>query len=109
MKKPTAKKIERLDYPECADYIEKKLGYNLRDTLGKFSTENTKSGAYEKIEYRDFWHFIVDVCNVHNGCEFYMPDPKDEWYFKDNKREWIKPILEAFWEEFGAGPYWVEW
>lgn len=99
MKKPKPKIIKRLDYHECKDYIEEKLGYKLRDTLGKFST---KDGYNSSIEYRDFWHFLVDKCNIHNGCQIWMPEP-------ECGNEWQRPILEAFHEEFGEGPYWVSW
>ncbi len=105
MAKPKAKKIERLDYHECADYIGELLGYDLDDTLGKFGRKSYD----DKIEYRCFWSFIVDHCEIHNGCEFWMPSPDDEWYFKDKNSEWVKPILEAFHKEFGEGPYWASW
>ena len=98
MKKPKTKKVKRLDYHECADYISKKLGYNLRDTLGRW-----KGMVYQPdLEYRDFWHYLVEVCQISNGCEIYLPHP-------DDVKGWQKPILQAFWDEFGQGPYWVEW
>jgi len=99
MKKPKAQKIERLDYDECQKYISHKLGYNLRDTLGMFKGKKHNS----KVEYRDFWHFLCDHCEIHNGSEFYMPTSDEA------TEEWQKPILEAFNEEFGEGPYWVWW
>jgi hypothetical protein len=99
MKKPEPRKIERLDYNECAKYIGEKLGYDLRDTLGKF-----KRQPYDdSIEYRDFWHLIIDRCDIHNGCEFWMPEEDSA------EEDWQVPILKAFWEEFGEGPYWVSW
>lgn len=104
MEKPEPKSIKRLDYHECAKYIEHKLGYDLRDVLGKFSKANRDNGLWQTTEYCDFWHFLMDVCgDVHNGCEIYMPEPKQA------KKAWQKVILEEFHKEFGDGPYWVEW
>jgi hypothetical protein len=105
MTKPKMKARESFDYHECADYIEAKLGYDLRDTLGKFDPKN--SSNYENIEYRDFWHFICDHCEIHNGCEFYMPEPNSEDY--KYAKDWQDEILIAFWDEFGEGPYYVSW
>lgn len=99
MEKPKPQKIERLDYHDCSKYIEHKLGYDLRDTLGKFSGKKD----WESIEYRDFWHFLIDTQEVHNGCDIYMPYPDE------TEEEWQKEILQAFHNEFGEGPYWVWW
>lgn len=105
MKKPKSKKVERLDYHQCEDFIEKKLGCKLRDTLGKFSPEALKDGSYKTKEYRDFWHFIVSEADVHNGSELFL----DKESFKARAKSWQLVILEEFWREFGEGPYWVEW
>lgn len=95
MKKPEPRLVKRLYYHECEEYIGHKLGYELRDTLGSCGKKN--------VEYRDFWHFILDRRDIHNGCEFRMPSPTEA------KKDWQKVILEEFHKEFGEGPYWVEW
>ena len=97
MKKPKPKVTKHLDYDECAKYVEQKLGYDLRDTQGKF----TNGKLNEDVEYRDFWHFLVDATGLHNGCEIYMPEEADE--------QWQQEIIDMFLNEFGRGPYWVEW
>ena len=99
--KPIKKVSECFDYHECAEYIEKKLGYNLRDTLGKFA----KSPYDDSIEYRDFWHFFYDTQNIHNGCYVVIGS---DWL--ETANEWQKEIINAFIEEFGDTQYyWVEW
>lgn len=98
MKKPEPKKIDRLDFHECIEFINDKLGYNIDDVEG-YNTDPTK-------EFKCFWHFITDVCEIHNGCEFYMPLPGD---YEDDEEPWVTEILEAFLDEFGEGPYYVSW
>lgn len=107
MQKPQPKTIERLDYLECVAYIEEKLGYELRDTLGKFKLNNFDKSiqSFDKsIEYRDFWHFIIDNCEIHNGCEIYMP------LVCEDNQPWQNEILKAFHDEFGEeAQYWIWW
>lgn len=94
--KPKAEKMVVFDYHECAAFVGQKLGYDLCDTLGRFT-------GNPKAEYRDFWHFLIDHCDIHNGCQIWMPTPE-----KCNK-DWQNVILQAFLDEFGEGPYWVSW
>ena len=101
MDKPAPFTRTYLDYNRCSDYIGEKLGYDLRDTLGKYKTTT----GWEEIEYQDFWHFILD-CNpeLHNGCEFRLPE------IECAEKEWQRVILQAFYDEFGKDTtYWLEW
>ncbi len=107
MEKPKFKTLQYLDYHECRDYIEHKLGYSLRDTLGKFEP-GLSAEEREKREYRDFWHWIVDGIDVWNGCLIVLPTSVQELVSAEYK--WVEEILDAFTEEFGANAeYWVEW
>jgi hypothetical protein len=105
-RKPKPKKHKAiLDYRECANYIAYKLGIkDLRDVDGKFDPKNAK--RMDEIEYKDFWHFVCDNGDVHNGCEIYLPLTEDD----NPQEEWIRKIVHAFNKEFGEEvPYWVEW
>jgi|GEM_PF-2422786 len=103
MKKPEPRKIERLDYSECEEYIAWKLGIkNLRNVAGK--SYDPKSPDYKK-PYQDFWHFIVNYYDVHNGSTFTIFSEMLE-----NAKDWQKTIIQAFIDEFGDNAeYWVEW
>ena len=113
MKKPVKKTKEYYDYHECEKYIANKLGIkDLRDCLGKFQGHLHD----DTVEYRDFWHYIIEHGGIHNGCYFTMfieetDEMEDKWL-------WVKPIIEAFIEEFGdedddgvkcEAEFWVEW
>lgn len=99
MNKPKKIKLEMYDYHECEEYIAHKLGIkDLRDMLGKF-----QSTPYDNaIEYRDYWHYIMDKNDVHNPCQI--------WIFDDEfAKSWQQEVTKAFFNEFGEGPYWVSW
>lgn len=86
-------------YRECACYIGYKLGYDLRDTLGKF-----KSNKNKDFEYRDYWHFVIDRHDyITNGSEFEITSDMLDG------EDWQNEITQAFIDEFGETSYWVEW
>lgn len=96
------KKLEALDYSKCVEHVETVLGYDIRDTLGKFRKEN--KGNYQDIEYRDWWHYLIKMKDIHNGClvtigsELLGAEP------------WQDEITQCFIDEFGDNQtYWVEW
>lgn len=99
--KPKIKKrtIEYWDWNECTKWVEHKLGYPIRDTLESFKLKWPND-----IEYRDFWHLVVEYCDVNNPGEIYL-DVLEGAKLKD----WQKEILQCYLDEFGEGPYWVEW
>lgn len=95
MDKPEPVTRSFYDYQDCAEYISQKHfdGRCLRD----FSVGD---------EYRDFWHWVIDVCEVHNGCVLYLGADQ----LGLCKEPWQREILEAFIKEFGDDQeYWVEW
>jgi len=69
-------------------------------------------GHWYEPPYQDFWHWLLDVCEIRNGCYFYLPIS----YFKVKKplenQKWIVKILKMF-EEFkdedGKVFCWVSW
>jgi hypothetical protein len=50
--------------------------------------------------YQDFWHFVCDQTEIHNGGTFVM---SDEWM--DCAEDWQKEILERYLSEFGTNSY----
>jgi hypothetical protein len=99
MNKPEKKTIEYYDYYECEEFLREKLGYDLEDTLGKYTK------AKKEVEYRNFWHFLLDNCWVENESFFTFQEIEEY----EEVEDWQKVILLEFIEEFGYGPYWTEW
>lgn len=96
--KPQLKTRQYYDYNECAQFIEPKLGYKIRDTLGKFR-------GNINAEYRDWWHFLIREVDVHNGC-FIQIDSS----LLDAGNDWQNEITQVFISEFGEdSDYYVEW
>lgn len=107
MKKPQKRKKEYYDYHECADYISQKYfkGRDLRD-FADFDYSKTES---ETNRYLDFWHWLCDFGNMHNGCFMFMPPASDIPRYSDEEK-WVAPIIQAFEDEFGIeAEMWVEW
>lgn len=106
MKKPKKHTRKYYDYDECAKYIANKLGVkDLRDFAGKY----TKKGVDDTKPYLDFWHWLCDFGNVHNGCFISMPPASDIPQYT-NEEKWVAPIVQAFEDEFGEeAEMWVEW
>jgi hypothetical protein len=103
MKKPRLKSRKSYDYNECAEYIAHKLGVkDIRDFAGRWNGDKFN----ESKPYQDFWHFLYNHCEIHNGGEMYMPCLDDLNLIED----WQYKILQAFQDEFGEDAvYWVEW
>ncbi len=87
-------------YAECEKWIGEKLGYDIRDTLGSMELVSR-----EECEYRDYWHFLCDQMEVHNGSEITIGSD-----LLGCGTDWQDEITRAFIAEFGDGAeYWVEW
>jgi hypothetical protein len=104
MKKPKKETREYYDYSKCAKFIAYKLGVkDLRDFAGKYE----KGG--ENKPYLDFWHWLCDMNDVHNGCYIYMPPASDIPNYSEDEK-WVAPIVQAFEDEFGEeAEMWVDW
>lgn len=102
MDKPTPKQREPLlDFFECQKFIEDKLGYDIRDVLGRHKNDMT---SREEVEYWDYWHFLIDNISIHNGCVISIP-----YGLLECGTDWQNKITQAFLDEFGEAEYWVEW
>ncbi len=98
MNKPKKITQEYYSYDDCVAWIEKILGYCLRDTLGKYP-DNTS------VEYRDYWHFICDeLCITRQSFGFINED------LLKHDNEWQDEITQAFIDEFGVDTeYYFDW
>lgn len=118
MKKPAEKRSEpHWDYHEVIDYIEDKYQITTRGY-------KPKSGFPEGETYLDFWHWITDVSDVHNGCFIYLnllgdyeegrAEDDGDWDGDDEYRpRWVREIQKMIYDEFkpegGEMKCWVAW
>lgn len=129
--KPKPVRRRAVDYDEAEKYIEAKLGYPLRDTLGLYSGSkghyvawcekhgeeddmlsqdqyaryrDAPDGEATAPEYRDYWHFLVDRCEVRNGGTVRISSD-----LLESSAPWQQEITRAFIEEFGECEFWTEW
>lgn len=63
LEKPKQKIKKYYDYNKCRNYLEKKYNYDERDYAGKY-----KNRYHEDKPYLDFWHWVCDNFDIHNGC-----------------------------------------
>ncbi len=99
--KPELQSRGAYEYSDCVEWVEQKLGYDIRNVLNSHSPENIK----KNIEYRDWWHFLIDYEDVHNGC--YIMIRRD---LMEYGNDWQNEITQKFLDEFGEdAEYWVDW
>jgi hypothetical protein len=107
LEKPIACRSEpHLDYHDCARWVEKKLGKELRNYAGyTYQDGDTRP-------YQDFWHYVIDQTEIHNGCYFYLTVQGTDI---EECEPWQKEILATFAEEFSDHIdddllyFWVDW
>lgn len=104
--KPTPKSHgNAYNYKECAKYIEDKLGYSLYDTLGKHELLGVVELSNKDIEYRNWWHFLIDQRSILNFCETTIGSD-----LLEVGNDWQNEITEMFIYEFGNNAkYHVSW
>lgn len=107
-KVPTKRTTKSWHYNEVAAHLERLHGKKFRDYSGKFA-----EGAPDDndIPYQDFWHWIMDLNEVTNGCYIHLPEW--DYYFNNESVEpWKKEIMQYF-KDFLGDDYnerlWVEW
>lgn len=95
------------DWKEIEGYIKKEYGKDIRDWEGRFTIKNIE----EKKPYHDFWHYIVDTQEIHNGCVFYLYFDNDTYGELENWKKEIVDLLvkEGFLDEKREGTFWVSW
>ena len=107
MNRPKLRMFEALDYFECIKYLEKKYNFNSRDYAGKY-----KRGSTPNTPYQDYWHFVIDCVDVHNGSFMWI---SNEWVEDLAKDDYRTIITNLIFEEFadynkdGSIQFWVDW
>ena len=131
MIKPTPITKAAIDWNEAVKFIETQLGYDLRDASGKadhfvnwcrrHNKDNAGSnqeeqkqwseyvtapdGQQREPEYRDYWHFLIDHCDIHNGGSFIIYS-----WLLDDCEPWQEAITQAFLDHFGDEcEFWTDW
>lgn len=103
MNKPTLESKQYYDYHKCKAFIREKYGYDERDYLGKYKRKNGKVlSVNDSVEYLDFWHWVVDNYEIHNGCfiEFSNED------YDQIEKDWVKEIYSHYMDEFCPDKNW---
>lgn len=93
MKKPIQRTKKYYDYHDCSEYLQDKHKYNERDYAGKFSKRNDVD---KDTPYLDFWHWVIDRHEIHNGC--FLTFSKEE--LDEIDEDWVKTIYSYYIEEF---------
>lgn len=113
--KPQIKSRDYWDYHEVIEYIEAKYGISTRGYIPKCGfTEEQLNEIHSGTPYLDFWHWIVDRHEIHNGSIFYLnllgdyEEGRDEndgdWDGDDEYRpRWVREIQKMIFDEFGEG------
>lgn len=130
--KPKVKVSEpHFDYHEVIDYIEDKYKISVRGYTPKKPLSEERKAAIIKhygtgSTYLDFWHYILDGSEIHNGSYFYMnllgdhqegkADDDGDWDGDDDYRpSWVREIQKMIYDEFkddleyGEMRCWVAW
>lgn len=93
LKKPKKQTHRYYDYHECRDYLQKKFGYDERDYAKIYN-----NGKYDKdIECLDFWYWLCEHSEIHNGCFVYFSKENLDDLDGD---EWVKEIYGHYIDEF---------
>ena len=102
MKKPVKKNRHPPAYlwNEITKWIMHKTGKDLRDWAGRLNK------CDETIPYQDFWHWLLDRYDIHNGCyiDIELHDPPAD-------APWVKEVMDLLKEELGEEEIycWVVW
>jgi hypothetical protein len=87
------------DYHEVAHFINKKYKVDIDNFAGHKYT-----GKKNDMPYQNFWHWICDFNEIHNGSYFELDlvdgiadEVEDE---KCGTPAWVKEILKMFLDEF---------
>lgn len=95
--KPQQKQTTYYDYNECRDYLQAKYGYDERDYAGHFKRKRGKlTGTDESVPYLDFWHWVCEHHEIHNGC--FITFSREE--LPGIEEDWVREIYTHYLDEF---------
>lgn len=128
------------DYHECIEFLEQKHNVDFRDWakshghfnswcdkkgLGQLDPEGKLRGSSQiwfaqyskdpkgmanRPPYQDFWHFLIDLYQIHNGCVITINYLTDQDYCKE---EWQKAAYKLIHDEFsnkdGDITFYISW
>jgi len=133
VKEKPKKKVSEpyFDYHEVIDWIEDKYKINTRGYTPKCGfteaqIEERKRYGSDRQPYLNFWHYISEDSDIHNGSYFYMNLLGDHYKGKKNgdgdwdgddeyRPRWVREIQKMIYEEFkddldcGEMKCWVSW
>lgn len=110
---PKKRTMEYWDYNEVIEYVEEKYGFKSRDYAGKFygneSPDARGHAPAPEADYLDFWHWLLDRVDVHNGCLVYLS--VSDWLADEDTPAWVKEILQKIYDEFQEDEMqvWIWW
>lgn len=105
---PKKHKESYWDFYEVMHYLEKLHKKDFQDYAGKWGRKDDEN---DLIPYQNFWHWILDLNDVHNGVFIHLP----EWsYYMNNKdtEAWKKEIMQHFYDFLGSEYHerlWCAW
>jgi hypothetical protein len=96
------KKVMKVyDFHDLTKEVERRAGKSVRDWAGRWDKKyGTK--AFEATPYQDFWHFICDNFEIHNGATEWMDF--DE-LLKDCDEDWQKEVCQLYIDVAGHGEH----
>ena len=107
---------------ECLKEVNAKFGKSWYNTRPAEFTEEQKQAndLYNELmnngpEYKDFWHWVCDHYEIHNGCFITFSQETLDSYegHDDGMPEWVKTIygyyLKEFADENGEVEMYVSW
>ena len=98
------KKIKKIvkevyDFHELTKEVERISGKDIRDWAGRW-THKWGTKKFEQTPSQDFWRFICDNFEIHNGCTEYM-DFED--ILLDCDEDWQKEVCRLYIKVAGPG------
>jgi hypothetical protein len=127
MMKPATTTMSCVDWVDARKWVESLLGYDIRDTqntrdhyddwcrkhgeINDNSREQynrykpSEDGLRACPEYRDWWHFLCDHQEIHNGGSTYIGSG-----LLEQGEPWQNEITQKFIDEFGDdAEFWTNW
>lgn len=94
--KPVYQTAPAYNWSEVCQWIEHKTGKDVRDWAGRHKQKRYN----DKIPYQDFWHWLVDMCDIHNGSHFHLDLSDDQVDDGDSEHLFVREILAVLRKEF---------